>query len=177
MSVQHTLILNQKHWIGRYWWKTDKFKWKCSFETVEFPIMQFYCYLYRMEFESSFKVCSCSSNPDYMAPAATWQIEMVLSRDPCPAPTAHQCCLRLQCQHSGLCVAQWAQLFPLTPRAHVTKAHREWERDRHPDICLCRLRDMQTYKHCRDTGSFQKSKPTHRDACVQLVVHYFNTYL
>lgn len=95
---------------------------------------------------------------------------MVLSRDPCPAPTAHQCCLRLQCQHSGLCVAQWAQLFPLTPRAHVTKAHREWERDRHPDICLCRLRDMQTYKHCRDTGSLQKSKPTHRDARVQLVV-------
>lgn len=137
-----------------------------SFGAVEFPNLQFYCYLYRMKFESS----SCSSIPDYMGPAAKWQIEMVLSRDPCPAPTAHQCCLRLQCQHSGLCVAQWAQLFRLTPRAHVTKAHREWERDRHPDICLCRLRDMQTYKHCRDTGSLQKSKPAHRDACVQLVV-------
>lgn len=118
-------------------------------------------------------VCSCSSNPDYMVPALTWQIEMVLSRDPRPAPTAHQCCLRLQCQHSGLCAAQWGQLFPLTPRAHVTKAHREWERDRHPDICLRRLRDMQTDKHCRDTGSLHKSKPTHRDARVWLVVHDF----
>lgn len=118
-------------------------------------------------------VCSCSSNPDYMAPALTWQIEMVLSRDPRPAPTAHQCCLRLQCQHSGLCAVQWGQLFPLTPRAHVTKAHREWERDRHPDICLCRLRDMQTDKHCRATGSLHKSKPTRRDARVWLTVHDF----
>lgn len=118
-------------------------------------------------------ICSCSSNPDYMAAALTWQIEMALSRDPRPAPTAHQCCLRLQCQHSGLCAAQWGQLFPLTPRAHVTKAHREWERDRHPDICLCRLRDMQTHKHCRDTGTLHNLKPTRRDARVWLAVHDF----
>lgn len=60
----------------------------------------------------------------------------------------------------GFCVAQWTQLFPLTPRAHVTQARREWERDRHPDICLRRIGGVQTYTRCEDTGSLQKGRPT-----------------
>lgn len=44
-----------------------------------------------------------------------------------PQPTTHtpQSFMRLQRQHSGLCVAQWVRLFSLTPQAHVTKAHCE----------------------------------------------------
>lgn len=42
--------------------------------------------------------------------------------------------MRLHCQHSGLCVAQWVRLFSLTPRAHVTKARSERIRDRKRDI-------------------------------------------
>lgn len=62
----------------------------------------------------------------------------------------------------ALC-GQWAQLFPLTPRAHVTQARREWKRDRYPDIWLSGIGGVQTYRRCRDTGSLRKRKPTRTD--------------
>lgn len=85
-----------------------------------------------------------------------------LTRPPVPPPPL-TICTSAACDCSvssqGFCVAQWAQLFPLTPRAHVTQARREWERDRHPDICLRRIGGVQTHTRCEDMGSLQKGRP------------------
>lgn len=78
-----------------------------------------------------------------------------------PQHTHRQSFMRLQRQHSGLCVTQWVRLFSLTPRAHVTKARSDRMRERERFVCvtletlgLCgRTKTHTLYTYCYDKSS------------------------
>ena len=87
--------------------------------------------------------------------------------------THTQSFMRLQRQHSGLCVTQWVRLFSLTPRAHVTKARSDRMRERERFVCVT----LETLGLCGRTKTHTRTNTIRAHTQCNHTCTHINTHI